>query len=327
MNVLLITTNMGGYVEDLIQEMETKGLNVDFFPHGSKIPREKLGFIGRVFRSLYKDFKIELFHKLNKKKESKIYKEYIKELKDSYDYVFDFGGKSRVICLDLLKKKYKSKYILYLWDDLKYSDNAWSIKDYFDEKYIFNRVEADEYGFHYRANFFTNKFRYSGEEKDIDIYYKGNFRDPFRSRTIRAIDDCTPDLVKHLILFNKHSYLHNIMKVDKKENFYRYVSNEFTKMEDLANFYKRSKVLLDIAYKNQSGLGLRPIEAIAANCKLITTNENIKNYEFYNENNIFILKDNYDEIKKFLEKPYIEPSAEIKHKYSITGFVEEIFQL
>ena len=52
---------------------------------------------------------------------------------------------------------------------------------------------------------------------------------------------------------------------------------------------KKSRCILDFPYACQEGLTMRTIEALGAKCKLITTNKNIIQYDFYNEKNIYII--------------------------------------
>lgn len=318
----MITVPMSGYEQELIETLENKGFKVEFFNKGSKINRKELNFFQRIIRGINKNF-IYI-----KKVERAIYKKYINELDDTYDYIFDFGGKAKIECLKLLKEKYNSKYILYMWDDLKYANTVWETMNYYDEKYIFNDIETQKYGFKYRPNFFVNEYLYNGEKKEIDIYYRGSLRDKKRTVILEAIEKELSEYNVEISLYARGNYLKNIKKVHSKNYFMKKCDSNYTSLKGLSEKYKKSRVLLDIAYKNQSGLGLRPLEAIASNCKLVTTNENIKNYDFYNENNIFHLKDDLSNIKEllfFLKKPFKNYSKETVYKYSVDGFVEDIF--
>ncbi|MEK5777604.1 lipopolysaccharide biosynthesis protein, partial [Acinetobacter nosocomialis] len=60
-------------------------------------------------------------------------------------------------------------------------------------------------------------------------------------------------------------------------------------MGEIVELYAKSNIILDISHPGQSGLTMRTFEAIGAGKKLITTNTNIKEYPFYNANNIFII--------------------------------------
>jgi len=320
--ILLITTPLNGYEIELINALKRKRIDVDFFSEGSKIDKKELSLFQRIFRGLNKNS----FYIKNIEKE--IYKKFISKLEGDYSYIFDFGGKAKVEALKILKEKYKCPFIIYMWDDLKYAKTIWETMDYFDERYIFNTEETEKYRFKYRPNFYVNEYLYNNEEKIIDIFYKGNLRDKQRTYILEKIEEKLKSYKLEISLYAKGSYIKNRKRVHSKEYFQKRCDSKFIYLNDLAKLYKKSKVLLDIAYKNQSGLGLRPLEAIASNCKLITTNENIKKYEFYNENNIFYLKEdlsNINELEEFMNKEFLIYSDEVKYKYSIDGFVDDIF--
>lgn len=62
--------------------------------------------------------------------------------------------------------------------------------------------------------------------------------------------------------------------------------------------------------------------------KLITTNFNIKEYDFYNENNILVIDSENPKINlAFFEKPYEEIPTEILKKYIINGWIENMLNV
>jgi hypothetical protein len=80
---------------------------------------------------------------------------------------------------------------------------------------------------------------------------------------------------------------------------------------------------LDIVSKGQTGLTLRPLEALYAEKKLITNDINIKTYDFYNPNNIFVLEDNnFDKINDFLNKNYQTVDDKITEKYQFSNWIK-----
>src|SRR5690606_39098696 len=64
---------------------------------------------------------------------------------------------------------------------------------------------------------------------------------------------------------------------------------------EIFKYSENSKIVIDIAHANQKGLSMRPFEALGLKRKLITNNTDIKNYDFYNPNNIFIIE-NFDNL-------------------------------
>ena len=61
--------------------------------------------------------------------------------------------------------------------------------------------------------------------------------------------------------------------------------------QEIPKIYNESKVLLDLVRENQDGLSFRIFEAMALKKKIITNNKTIVDYDFYNPNNILILKE------------------------------------
>lgn len=87
-------------------------------------------------------------------------------------------------------------------------------------------------------------------------------------------------------------------------------------------------VLADFVISSHKGLSLRTFEAIGYRKKLITTNSEVKKYDFYHPNNIYILNDNnLDGIKNFLTTPYYDISSEIIKKYSFGNWIRYILNI
>ncbi|HFR3278101.1 TPA: capsular biosynthesis protein CpsH, partial [Streptococcus suis] len=95
--------------------------------------------------------------------------------------------------------------------------------------------------------------------------------------------------------------------------------------KEIADIINETEVVLDIQHPKQSGLTMRTIEMIGMNKKIITTNPMIRQYDFYNPNNILII-DRFDvEIDlSFFESPYQELQTEIYEKYSLEQWILDI---
>lgn len=83
---------------------------------------------------------------------------------------------------------------------------------------------------------------------------------------------------------------------------------------------KHCGILLDIVQQGQQALTMRVLESIFLSKKLITNNMDIKNYDFYNPNNILLLPKLWDDnlipvIRDFINKPFIPYSDDILRKY------------
>ena len=84
-----------------------------------------------------------------------------------------------------------------------------------------------------------------------------------------------------------------------------------------------SKVLLDYNAYNQVGLSLRTMESLFFEKKIITSNKNIKKYDFYNKNNVFILgEDNMKNLNRFINSPYKKIDKKIIEYYDFDNWIK-----
>lgn len=97
--------------------------------------------------------------------------------------------------------------------------------------------------------------------------------------------------------------------------------------KEMRQVYINSKCVLDSAQAGQVGLTIRVIEALGAKKKIITTNADVKEYDFYRPENIYI----YDESKGidlnsvFFKSEYQKIEDRIYKKYSLENWIKRIF--
>lgn len=91
---------------------------------------------------------------------------------------------------------------------------------------------------------------------------------------------------------------------------------------------KDADILVHFVNGKHSGLSFRTFDAIGYDKKLITTNADIKKYDFYNSNNFFILhQNNLHELEDFLNRPYVMPEKHINEKYSFTNWLHCVLDI
>lgn len=87
-----------------------------------------------------------------------------------------------------------------------------------------------------------------------------------------------------------------------------------------------AKCIVDILQNGQSGMTLRPIEALFYNRKLLTNNQDIIDEEFYHPNNILVVQDinvlSAVNLKHFIDQPMVEINDIVKEKYSTVGLLK-----
>src|SRR5690606_37667778 len=99
-------------------------------------------------------------------------------------------------------------------------------------------------------------------------------------------------------------------------------------LDTFKNKMENSEILLDLVREGQNGLSFRIFEAMALQKKLITTNVNIKDYDFYNPNNILIIaKINPIISEKFLAVNYQPIPENIYNKYTLENWIKTVFKI
>lgn len=194
------------------------------------------------------------------------------------------------------RTKKENKVIVYFWnyidDNNKYILNDKNI----DEFWTFDKNDAKKYNMKYNPQFYTKNVKIQDEQNKYDVLFLG--RPKTRKKDI-------VDLEKKL----KEEGIQTNFKIIENEK-------DYVSYDEYLKRIAESKCILDYNQEGQVGLSLRPMEALFLERKLITNNTDIKNYDFYNHDNIFILgEDNINEIKEFINKPYRKIDQDIIDYY------------
>lgn len=97
---------------------------------------------------------------------------------------------------------------------------------------------------------------------------------------------------------------------------------------DVIEHVKRSKAVLELISDGQTGITQRPYEALFLRKKLITTSAEIKHYDFYCEENVFILGErDVQELPRFLNAPLKDVDSEVAKKYTLRYWVNSFFKV
>lgn len=85
-----------------------------------------------------------------------------------------------------------------------------------------------------------------------------------------------------------------------------------------------AKCIVDITQRGQSGLTLRPLEAMAYQRKLLTNNPLVATEAFYHPDNVFVMDDalELNGIHAFMDRPVAVVGAEVQELYSVQGLLQ-----
>lgn len=286
---------------------------------------------------------LEIFHRFafrfGKKITKRLFEKYIIRIMElievaDIDYILVIRGElfdSSILAL--LRRNYpQAKMVLYLWDSINYTDTS-KILDSFDEVHTFDLRDSLKYNLRFRPLFFLQDYE---NVSNLNILRDVVFVGKIHSDRMNLLKNIKKQLEANHLTFLYYMYLQGpeIYYFYKclKTSFWSATKNDFIyKMlpaKGVAELIGTSFASLDFQHPSQSGLTMRTIEVLGARRKLITTNENIKDYDFYEPNNILIINRKKIEINKdFIECPFKEIPVSIYHKYSLSGWLTEVFNL
>ena len=219
-------------------------------------------------------------------------------------------------------KKCTNRLVTFLYDNLD-RHPAQDKLHFFDKIFSFDDQDIQNYGFEKLTNYNYLPFLPKEQQNShVDALYITSY-DKKRIEQLKVLSQKFQrlNLSFNLYVIGKKSWKHQIIKpfTENKIIF----SKKKICHKNLPQYYKNTKVILDLMRKNQYGLSFRIFEAMALEKKIITDNEKIKNYDFYNSNNILVLNKDFSNITKdFFETPYQTLPEKIYEKW-----VERVFNL
>lgn len=215
-------------------------------------------------------------------------------------------------------KKYTDKSIGFFNDNIRRYPNIANVIPYFDEVYSFEKEDCKKYNLKFKTNFI-----YKQEDIKNDAF-------KYQLFNISSEDKRSSTILQIARKLKENNILYKIIIFDKKnkirDNGFIDTIKTPIGLEEVNHYIANSKVLLDIHRPKQAGLSFRVFESLGLNKKLITTNQDIKNYDFYNPNNILVIDaDNLTFDVSFFETPYEEIPATVLDKYLLSNWVESFF--
>lgn len=325
--ILLIS--LPNYSNGIIKEMKKLGAEVIYI-HDK--PNEK--FLCKTFGRMQFEFYQRVLERYYKKR--------IQEYCDKkIDYVLVIRGEyTPKKTVQYLRKMFpETKLILYMWDGLN-KRNTFGIEkkwNLYDKVYTFDRIDyeanKDKINFlplYYYDEYLPQNIKSANDENlKYDISFIGTEHDD-RIKIVKNIMNQGKQLglkcfyyfyIPHKFVYLINKFFNNNFK-GVKESDINYNTLPF---ENLYEVYANSKCVVDVENKGQHGLTMRTIEILGLHRKLITTNQDIVNYDFYDTNNILIVDRKNPIIDgEFLKIPYKELSDEIYIKYSIKNWILEV---
>ena len=304
-SILLLCDNFYNYDIEIRNELLKLG--------AKKVYLKNIEFFQGSFRE-HVTWKTFYFYFKNPLERTRWTNELMREIEDMhFDIMFCIENMSfKKHFIDFLRLKNPNiKTFLFLWDTFKTQQPRYF--DYlpkFDYVFSFDRNDAQKYGLIYFPDFYIDKEN-NILEPIYDLSFVGTMNDKstfFRGHLLSKINKyCRENNLKTFLYLKylKSKFNSNFIRVFIRKIIYYKYNNEINKyikegflyekslsLEQVDKIFNQSKVILDLNHNNRQGMTINCITAIAKGKKLITTNKDIKNEDFYSPENIYIIDEN-----------------------------------
>jgi hypothetical protein len=312
--VLFIAPPYFDYPEIIKSGIEAHGAKVDLF---YSQPVDAFSrFISVFNNSFYERLKKRYFKVLHEK------------IKGPFDFVL-------IIRADLIPgefleflrhKNHNTFFIQYLWDDIEFFPALLDSYRFFDRILSYSVNDSKKYGLVFRPFFFIPNAEPENRDpgKKYDLFFIGIFHTDRLSLIEKAIN-LNPE-----VSFYHHFYINPITFFKAGIPFRKLKLFRFRKMgyQEMIRMVKQSSAILDIPKPSQQGLSTRILEALGAGTKVITTNENVRNYEFFNDNNFLIIDREKPMIEyEWITLPFAEYDKGLLSRYNISKWIEDVYDI
>lgn len=322
--VLFFYLSTFNYENEIKWAMERESATVDAFNE-------------RPTNNVFARILIRLNRNLIDKYIRKYYEKIIEKTKhNKYDFIFFIKGESLspVIIQKLRDAHPEAKILMYYWDSIANNLNAKKLLGCFDKVLSFDKNDCDTMKLKFLPLFYIPQYAEIAE-KNVEQKYDMMFAGTTHSERYEFVNGIADQITKQggrcftwfyfpsKINFYKLKIDNPRFRSARIENF------NFKPMprERLLELYVESRIQIDMQHPKQTGLTMRTIETLGAKKKLITTNPNVREYDFYRPENILIV-DRYNPVipKEFIELPWADVPEDIYRKYSISSWLNVVFE-
>ena len=222
-----------------------------------------------------------------------------------------------------------AKVILYMWDSIENRRGVLANLPLFDATFSFDPLSSRHYGMQLRPLFFSKGFAQPPQESfDYHLSFVGTAHTDRYGVISQLRQRLNPALSTYWFLYLQapwvfHAYrlMQPSMRSARREDFSFRPLDKTT----VQSIFARSRAVLDIEHPLQRGLTMRTFETMGSHKKLITTNAQVRDYDFFNPDNICVI-DRHAPIvpADFLGSPYSLLPQAVYERYSIAGWLDEI---
>ncbi len=237
--------------------------------------------------------------------------------------------------LALLKEQFSgSKFLIYMWDSCK-NKKVKHLFGQFDLKYSFDMEDCKTYGLRFRPLFYLKEFEGRKGAGQTEFSYDVSFVGTVHSDRIKVIERikafCDASQLEYFFYLFVPGRLMYALRWILSPSFRRfektYVHFKPLRQETVSKITKKSRCVIDINHPKQTGLTMRTLEMLGMKKKLLTTNANVKKYDFYRPENQIVFERGKAALDvEELKKEYSEIPKEVYETYTLEAWVRQLFE-
>ena len=326
--ILLVAPTWVNLHKDILEGLKEMGYYVEFIPEYS--------FKGDPLRIKAKG--VVMKTEVAELTKSTYWSKQLEKTVTVFDYllVIDGQGVNQFLFFELKKRNPNIYCINYLYDTT-YSMYHFDENFHFYQKiFTFDKKDAAQFQLILLPIYWLNNQNSVAEGLKYDVFGLGAYSDN-RYRLFQQVKTIAEEMekksyirlyappvrnllmqkVKNAIKFiiGRHDYIP--LKLYKS----KLITTDLISTEDFRCYVQMSDVILDTKVLNQSGLTARFMWALGAGKKIITTNDAIKTYEFYDPGQILVVEDHV-----FTESDKKRVSSFINSTYTMTKEQKKILE-
>lgn len=322
--LLLIAPLFFNYYKEIVFEAEQLGYEVDFVcdaPSNSNLSKA----IGRINKKLIKGSTRKYFAE-----------KVLPQIRGKeYSFVLLVAGMTCTFDADMMRgirvMNPNARFVMYQWDSERNLPYSTGIHPYFDKLFSFDLNDcrkSNKYSF--LPLFYTRTYENIGKKSissfQYDCSYVGTAH-PQKYKLINEMSQALQDIMPRQFIYHympsrlKYVYHKLFAKEFRHANLDEFKSEKLN-AEQMMQIIQDSECILDAPQAGQTGLTIRSIECLGAKRKLITSNADIRKYDFFDPANILVFDGTVNPENEFFHSAYHQIDEKLYEKYSLREWLK-----
>lgn len=321
--ILFLSVSFFNYEKAIAKRLSELGAEVDFYderPSNSNFSKGIIRFNKGFYHLKIKEYYNRILNEIEGKK---------------YDFFLLIKGEATpAFFLEKIRKDHpQMEMIYYNFDPLTEYPHLISHLTCFDKKFTFEYNDSVQFNLNFRPLFYLDEYKnlnHNPQQSLYDVVFIGSAHTDryIVGEKVRAVADQF-NLKSYFYYYAMGRIAFRLKKmIDKNLKQFDISKVCFDKLnhQQIIDFYRKTKSVLDINKPFQHGLTIRTFEVLASGRKLITTNSDIKNYPFYSPDNILLIdRENIQLDPEFFKTDFKGMDEETLYKMSLNSFIECLF--